>query len=124
MLEQAEINNIEAMLFRYHLRLSCMENHPLATERGAPMKCYKDCIKKSLTTCQVDALCWLDIVADRDAWRHSILKEVNKFEKDRGNAQKDKRSKMKARAASNNTPNVTFTCGYCSQHYFLLLLLP
>ena len=76
-------------------RLTCMVNHPLATERGVPRKRYEDCLQKSLTACHVDPLCWSDMSADRDAWRHSIIKLVDEFQQDRRHAQKDKRSKKK-----------------------------
>ena len=52
--------------------------------------------------------CWsdmvADMVADRDAWRHSIFKTVNEFDEDRSDAQKDKTRKWEARAAVSNTP--------------------
>ena len=123
----------------------------LATERGAPRKCYEDCLKKSIAAYHVDQLCgrvtcrhcrqpnlpnflyssnttswrlmrranndqlcWSDMATDRDAWRHPFFKAVNEFEEDKREAHEDKRSKWKARAASNTTPEVTFTYGHCS----------
>ena len=76
----------------------------------------KNCIKKPLSACHVHPPCWSDMAADRDAWRHSIFKVINEFEQARINAQKDERTKRKARVASNTTPDVTLTCGHCSRH--------
>ena len=52
-------------------------------EREAPKKRYKDCLKMSLTGCNVDPLWWSDMAADRDAGRHSIFKTADEFEEDR-----------------------------------------
>ena len=82
---------------------------------GDPKKCNKDCQKKSRAAYHADPLCWSDMAADRDAWRHSIFRVVNKFEQDKRNAQRDKRSKRKGRAMSSVTLDVTFTCGQCAQ---------
>lgn len=130
-LEQAETPSIEAMLLKYHLRwaghVSRMEDQRLPKialygelsaghrGRGAPKKRFKDCLKKSLTICHVDHKCWSDLAADRDAWRETIFKAVNEFEENRRDAQKDKRRRRKARAASDTTPDTTFTCRHCSR---------
>ena len=85
--EQVKIPNIDAMPLKYQLNwaghVSRMEDHRLPNvvlygelfighrERGAPLKCYKDRLKKSLIACHVDPLHWSDMAGDRDAWRHS-----------------------------------------------------
>ena len=64
-----------------------MENYPLTIDREEPTKIVTMTVsKKSITACHVDYLCWLDMAADRDAWRHTILKAANEFEEDRINA--------------------------------------
>ena len=83
-LEQAEVSSIEAMILKCQLRwaghVSRMEDHRLPKivfstghrERGAPKKRFKDNLKKSLTTCNIDHKQWSDLAADRVAWRHTI----------------------------------------------------
>ena len=87
-LEQAEVPSIEAMILKYQLRwaghVSRMEDHRLPKivlygelstghrARGAPKKRFKDSLKRSLTTCNIDHKQWSVLAADRVAWRHSI----------------------------------------------------
>ena len=130
-LEQAEVPSIEAMILKYQLRwaghVSRMEDHRLPKivlygelstghrERGAPKKRFKDSLKRSLTTCNIDHKQWSDLAADRVAWRHTIHQAAAQFEADRRNSLKDKRQRRKARAASTTTPNITFPCRHCSR---------
>ena len=130
-LEQAEIPSIEALLLNYQLRwaghVSRMEDHRLPKialygelstgfrERGAPKKRYKDCLKKSLTTCHVDHQTWSDVAADRCAWRLTISKAVTQFEETRRDSLKDKRLGRKARAASDAPPDANYICRRCSR---------
>ena len=64
-------------------------------DRDAPKKHYNDCLRSPIAACHVDRLCWSDMAAERNAWRQSIFKVVNKYEQDRRNAQEDKISKRK-----------------------------
>ena len=90
-------------------RSSCSANSPLAivSRRGAPKKRFKDDLKKSLTTCNIDHKQWSDLAADRVAWRHTIHQAAAQFEADRRSSLKDKRQRRKARAASTTTPDIT-----------------
>ena len=74
-------------------------------ERGAPKKRFKDSLKKSLTTCNIDHRQWSDLAADRVAWRHTIHQAAAQFEVDRKNSLKDKRPRRKTCAASTTTPD-------------------
>ena len=130
-LEQAEVPSIEAMILKYQLRwaghVSRMEDHRLPKivlygelstghrERGAPKKRFKDSLKRSLTTCNIDHKQWSDLAADRVAWRHTIHQAAAQFEADRRNSLKDKRQRRKAPAASTTTPDITFPCRHCSR---------
>ena len=130
-LELAEVSSIEAMILKYQLRwaghVSRMEDHRLPTivmfgelssghrERGAPKKRFKDTLNKSLTACNIDHRQWSDLAADRVAWRQTIHQAAGQFEVDRKNSLKEKRQRMKARAASTTTPNISFPCSHCSR---------
>ena len=61
-------------------------------ERGAPNSRYKHSLTNFIRACHVDHLCWSDMAANRDAWRHLILKAIDEFEENRLGAKKDKRS--------------------------------
>ena len=80
--------------------LPCMDYYPLAAERGAPKKRYKDCLEKSLTTCHVDPLSRIDMEVDRDAWHHSIFKMVNEFEENRANVLRQEKQKRSSKCCS------------------------
>ena len=128
-LEQAEIPSIEAMLLKFQLRwaghVSRMDDHRLPKivmygelstghrERGAPKKRFKDCLKKSLTACDIDHKSWSELAADRGAWRHTIHQAANQFEENRRDAAKEKRQKRKDRVASNTIPDITYPCRHC-----------
>ena len=130
-LEQADIPSIEAMLLKSQLRwaghVSRMEDHRLPKivlygelstghrERGAPKKRYKDGLKKSLATCNIDHRGWSDMAKDRGAWRQTIHQAAKQFEVDRRVAAKDKRQRRKDRAASNPAPDNTLSCRLCSR---------
>lgn len=106
-LEQAEIPSVEATILKHQLRwaghVSRMEDHCLPKivmfselstghrERGAPKKRFKDSLKKSLSTCNIDHKQWSDLAADRNTWRHTIHHATAPFEEDRRAALKDKR---------------------------------
>ena len=93
------------MILKYQLRwaghVSRMEDHRLPKivlygelstghrERGAPKKRFKDSLKRSLTTCNIDHKQWSDLAADRVAWRHTIHQAAAQFEADRRNSLKD-----------------------------------
>ena len=82
--------------------LPLMVGCPLAKGREAPKKRYKDCLTKSLTACHVDPLCWSDMAADRDTWRHLIF-NVSEFEHDRRNAQIKGMQKESSSCVKHNT---------------------
>ena len=114
---------LEADICRWAGHVSRMEDHhlPKVALHGElstghrENKFYKDCQKKSLTTCYVDYLCCpVVMAAGRDAWLHSIFDAVNEVEEDRRDALKNQRSRRKAQAASNTTSDLTFTFGHCS----------
>ena len=52
-------------------------------DRGAPTKRFKDNLKKSLSTCNIDKRQWSILAADRVAWRHTIHQAAAQFEVDR-----------------------------------------
>ena len=130
-LEQAEVSRIEAMFLKYQPRwaghVSRMEDHRLPKivmfgelstgyrKRGAPRKRFKDSLKKSLTTYNIDHRQWSVLAADRVAWRHIIHQATAQFEVDRKNSLKDKGQRWKARAASTTTPDISFPCSHCSR---------
>ena len=72
-------------------------------ERGAPKKRFKDSLKKSLTTCNIDHRQWSDLAAYRVAWHHTIHQAAAQFEVDRKSSLKDKRQRRKACADSITT---------------------
>ena len=84
-------------------------------ERGAPKKRFKDSLKKSLTTYNIDNRQWSDPAVDRVACRHTIHQAAAQFKVDRKNSLKDKRQRRKACAASTTTPDISFPCSHCSQ---------
>ena len=130
-LEQAEVSSNETMILKYHLRwaghVSSMEDHRLPKivlfgelstghcEGGAPKKRFKDNLKKSLTTCNIDHKQWSDLAADCVAWRHTIHQAASQFEADRRSSLEDKRQRRKGHAASTTTPDITFPYRHCSR---------
>ena len=82
------------------LRQSSMVNSPLAIVTGAPKKCYKDCLKKSLSVCHMDCQQWSDMAADRDAWCHTVHEAASQFEENQRDSLRDQRQKREAQAAS------------------------
>ena len=111
-LEQAKVSSIEAMILKYQLQwaghVSRMEDHRLPKmvmfgelstahrERGAPKKRFKNSLKKSLSTCNIDHKQWSDLAADRVAWHHTIHQAVAQFEMDRRNLLKDRKQRRRA----------------------------
>ena len=94
-LEQAEVPSIEAILSKYQLqagRVTRMEEHRLPKifmcdapstgyrDRGAPKNRYKDCLKNSLKSCNIDPHQLTIITAERDGWRHTVHTAVKNFE--------------------------------------------
>ena len=139
-LEQAEITSIEAILLKSQLRwaghVSRMHDHRLPKialygklsighrNRWAPMKGYKDSLKKSLGACHIYHRQWSTLAADRVTWRHIIHQAVSSFEDFRKNNQREKRRKRKNREASRTTiPGVTFDCSCCGRTCYLALVL-
>ena len=84
-------------------------------ERRAPKKRFKDSLKKSLTTCNIDHRQWSDLAADRVAWHHTIHQAAAQFEVDKKNSLKDKRQRRKSCAASTTTPDISLPCSHCSR---------
>ena len=56
-------------------------------ESRAPRKPSKDCLRKSLTACHVDPVCWSDMAADRDARSHLIFIVADEFQSRTRNVQ-------------------------------------
>ena len=98
-LKQAGVTSTQAMLLKSQLRwaghVSRMEDHCLPKitlygehstghhNRGAPKKCYKDCLKKSLNACHIDHHQWSTLAADHKTWRHTITSAISSFENTR-----------------------------------------
>ena len=59
-------------------------------ERGAPKKRFKDSLKKSLSTRNVNHKKWSDLATDRGTWRHTINQATAQFEEDRRKVLKDR----------------------------------
>jgi len=130
-LERAEVNSIEAMLLKTQLRwaghVSRMEDHRLPKivlygelssghrDVGAPKKCYKDSLKKSLSVCQIDHRQWSTLAADRDEWRRSVCQAVSSFECCRRASLEDKRRRRKNRDALATIRDQTFVCSRCGR---------
>ncbi|XP_069750711.1 myelin protein zero-like protein 2 isoform X2 [Narcine bancroftii] len=70
------------------------------SDRGAPKKRYKDCLKKSLGACHIDHRQWADIASNRASWRLTVRRAATSFEEDRRAHLTDKRQRRK-----NPTPN-------------------
>ena len=83
--------------------------YPLATDMEEPRRNATKTVL-GVTASHVDPLCLPDVAADCHAGRHSILKEVTKFEQEGRNTQDDKKSQRKASDVTNATQGVTFTC--------------
>ena len=62
-------------------------------ERGAPKKQFKDSLKKSLTTGNIDHRQWSDLASDCVVWHHTIHQAAAQFEADRRNSLKDERQR-------------------------------
>ena len=75
----------------FFLRSSCTAKSAAGhRERGGPKKRFKESLKKSLTTCNIDHRQWSVLDTDRVVWRHTIHQPAAKFESDRRNSLKDK----------------------------------
>ena len=130
-LERAGVTSIETMLLKSQLRwaghVSRMQDHRLPKiamngelssgqrDRGAPKKRYKDCLKKSLRSCEIDHRQLADLAADRIAWRQKINQGVTIFENSRTALLKEKRELRKTRASATSVPDQTFPCTRCSR---------
>ncbi|KAI8484505.1 hypothetical protein Bbelb_377760 [Branchiostoma belcheri] len=130
-LKRAEVLSIEAMLLKIQLRwaghVSRMEDHRLPKivlygelstghrNRGAPKKRFKDCLKKSLSSCNIDHSQWSALATDRAAWRHTVHDSVSAFERRRRTALEEKRSKRKNRTVTAPTPDSSLTCSHCGR---------
>ncbi|KAI8514427.1 hypothetical protein Bbelb_070180 [Branchiostoma belcheri] len=73
--------------------------------RGAPKKRFKDSLKKSLSSCNIDNRQWSVLATDRAAWRINVHDSVSAFERRRRTALEEKRSKRKNRAVTAPTPD-------------------
>ena len=135
-LEQAEVPSIEAMLLKCQLRwaghVTRMEEHLLPKiivygelsaghrDRGTPKKRYKNCLKKSPKSCNIDLHQLTTIAAERDGWRHTVHTAVKNVETFRCEALKEKRQQRKTRAAAtleNPNPDQTFKCRHYPRAY-------
>ena len=134
-LEQAEVPSIEAILSKYQLqagRVTRMEEHRLPKifmcdapstgyrDRGAPKNRYKDCLKNSLKSCNIDPHQLTIITAERDGWRHTVHTAVKNFETIRREALKEKRQRRNTRAAAaseNQNPDQNLKCCYYTRTY-------
>ena len=131
-LVRADATSIEAMLLKTRLRwaghVSRMEDHRLPKialygelssghrNKGAPKKRFKDCLKASLNTCQIDPQHWSTLAADRTGWRHTVHQAVSSFEVNRRVLLQDKRNRRKQRSSTaSTTSDQTFPCGRCGR---------
>ena len=123
-MERADITSIEAMLLKIQL---CWADHRLPKiilygelssglrNRGAPKKCYKDTLKKSLGACNISHLEWTTLAKDRSTLRRTISKAASSFKSSRRSAIEEKRQRRKNSAATTPNPDETFTCCHCNR---------
>ncbi|XP_071510462.1 uncharacterized protein [Diadema antillarum] len=113
-LELAETTSIEATLMKTQLRwaghVSRMEDHRLPKvmlygelssghrDRGGPRKRYNDCLKKTLSTCNIDHRRWAAIASDRTSWRLTVRRATSAFEDDR-------RARLNRKKTTEEKPN-------------------
>ena len=81
--------------------------------RGAPKKRFKDVLKSSLSSCQIDHRTWTTEAMDRDEWRHIVKSAVSTFEATRRVQAEEKRTRRKHRQAT--SPEQTFSCSHCNR---------
>lgn len=85
--------------------------------RGAPKKRYKDSLKKSLKSCDINPNQWTTMAAERVDWRHSVYEAVHLFERARRAALQEKRELRKTRAASAPSQPISnqYQCRHCTR---------
>ena len=130
-LERANTTSIEATLLKTQLRwaghVSRMDDHRLPKvalfgelssgyrNRGCPKKRFKDCLKKSLTSCNINPKTWTAAAADRDGWRSNICAASHTFEDNRRETLQQKRERRKNIQQEDNPPLQTFPCSRCGR---------
>ncbi|KAM7398725.1 hypothetical protein PAMP_018042 [Pampus punctatissimus] len=105
------------LYLRWAVHVSRMEDHflpkitlydKLSTGHhnvGAPKKWYKDCLKKALTSSNIDPQQWSTLAADRDVWRHKTHQDASSFEANRQVTLIEKRRRRKERQAAVADPD-------------------
>lgn len=111
MLTNAGTTSIESMLFKIQLRwaghVSRLAAHCLSRivmhgelstshrDGVAPRERYKDSLKKSLNSCNIDYREWTRLDADREAWRRIIHQATSSFENMKRTSVEEKRRRRK-----------------------------
>lgn len=133
-LQRANTTGIEAMLMKVQLRWAGhvvrMDDKRLPKqvfysqiknakrEPGGQKQRYKDNLKATLKTCQINITNWEDLSRDRSNWRHLIHSSVARFEVDRVASLTRKRENRKNRAvaiaAAVSSSNI-FSCSTCGK---------
>lgn len=82
---------------------------------GAPKKRYKDQLKKSLKTCNIDPDQFSHLATNRNAWRTTISRAASSFETSRREKLKEKRHQRKNKANTLMVPAQVFPCSRCNK---------
>ena len=128
-LEKANTCCIEALLLKTQLRwaghVTRMQDYRLPKialygelssghrEVGAPTKRYKDLLKNSLRTCNINHHQLAEAASDRVIWRQTIHHATSSFDKERTSRLVEKRRKRKDRVAVIHQN--TFRCTRCDR---------
>lgn len=131
-LEKAQLCSIEAFIIRHRLRwtghIQRMNNSRLPRQilyselstgkrpRGAPLKRYKDQLKKTMLCTSINPNTWHTLAEDRSSWRKGISSGVKHFEEERRRHEKEARERRKLRQAQPHPPP-SIRCNVCGRMF-------
>ena len=131
-LEKAHSNSIEANIIKHQLRwtghVHRMNDNRLPRQilyselstgnrhRGAPLRRYKDQLKRTMKKCDINPGSWEDQALDRKTWRQTIAAAADTFEQDRRREVEERRERRKARL-SQPRPPPSIRCNLCPRMF-------
>ena len=127
-LEKAQANSIEATIIKHQLRwtghVHRMNDNRLPRQilyselstgqrrRGAPLRRYKDQLKRTMTKSNINPEIWEEQASDRKTWRQTIADAAKTFEQERRRKVEEKRE-IRKRRQTQPRPPPSIRCNLC-----------
>ena len=131
-LEKSHSNSIEATIIKHQLRWTGhvlrmndtrLPRQILYSElstgnrrRGAPLRRYKDQLKRTMKKSNINPESWEEQATDRKTWRQTIGAAAETFEQDRRRDVEEKRERRKARQTQPRPPP-SIRCNLCPRMF-------